>query len=333
MKQFTNLGHNDRRRIEILLIQGLNPNQVAKQLGCHRSTIIREIERNSCSNGVYEATFAEKRTRKRQKKKKLDKRKLYLNPKLRDIVFRRILSGHSPDQVVERLKKLYPQDIFMKVCKETIYQYIYVLGRGELKKTLVKGLRQQRRYRRRKGLRSKTVDLRGKIEDMLVSIHERPKEVENRTIPGHWEGDLILGKEKKSALGTLVERTTRQTRLVRLKGKDAVSVRKAFTKKVRTFPQIFSKTLTYDQGKEMVEHKQFTIDTNMTVYFADPRSPWQRGTNENTNGLIRQYFPKGTDFHQINAREIKRVENLLNNRPRKSLGYFTPNEVYFKLLH
>ena len=218
-----------------------------------------------------------------------------------------------------------------RICKETIYQYIYILGRGELKKSLINGLRQQRHYRRKKGLRSKTVDLRGKIEDML-SIHERPKEVEDRTIPGHWEGDLILGKEKKSALGTLVERTTRQTRLVRLVEKDAVSVRKAFTKKVKTFPKIFSKTLTYDQGKEMVEHKQFTIDTNMTVYFADPRSPWQRGTNENTNGLIRQYFPKGTDFHQISAKEIKRVENLLNNRPRKSLDYLTPNEVYSKLL-
>lgn len=332
MKQFTNLSLKDRRKIEILLARNNNYNETAKKLGFHRSTIKREIERNSKQDGTYTADFAEKRLRKRQRRKKLGKRKLDMNPKLRRLVLQKILDSYSPEQVVERLKKLYPQDKSMKICKETIYQYIYVLGRGELKKTLIKGLRQQRKYRRQRGFRSKTVDLRGKIEDML-SIHERPKEVESRTIPGHWEGDLILGKEKKSALGTLVERTTRQTRLVGLIQKDAVSVRKAFTKKVKTFPKLFSKTLTYDQGKEMTEHKQFTIDTNMQVYFADPRSPWQRGTNENTNGLIRQFFPKGTDFNLVSVKEIKRVENLLNNRPRKSLGYFTPNEVYFKLLH
>lgn len=332
MKQFTNLSFKDRKRIEILLAQNNSRNDIAIKLGFHRSTVIREIERNKRQDGNYEALFAEKRARKRHRKKKDGKRKLDVNLKLKRFVFKRILKSHSPDQVVETLKKLYPQDMSMKISKETIYQYIYVLGRGELKKTLIKGLRQQRRYRHKKGLRSKTIDLRGKIEDML-SIHERPKEIEDRIVPGHWEGDLILGKRKESALGTLVERTTRQTRLVKLRKKDATSVRVAFVKKVKTFPKIFSKSLTYDQGKEMVQHKLFTIDTKMQVYFADPRSPWQRGTNENTNGLIRQFFPKGTDFNLVSAREIKRVENLLNGRPRKSLGYFTPNEVYFKLLH
>lgn len=332
MKQFTNLGFKDRKRIEILLAQNNSRNDIATKLGFHRSTIIREVERNKRQDGRYDANFAEKRARKRRRKKKEGKRKLDVNLKLKRFVFKRILKSHSPDQVVETLKKLYPQDMSMKICKETIYQYIYVLGRGELKKTLIRGLRQQRKYRRVRGLRSKTIDLRGKIEDML-SIHERPKEVEDRIVPGHWEGDLILGKRKESALGTLVERTTRQTRLVRLKKKDATSVRIAFVKKVKTFPKIFSKSLTYDQGKEMVQHKQFTIDTNMQVYFADPRSPWQRGTNENTNGLLRQFFPKGTDFNLVSAKEIRRVENLLNGRPRKSLGYFTPNEIYFKLLH
>lgn len=332
MKQFTNLSFKDRKRIEVLLIENNSRNEIATKLGFHRSTITREVERNQRQDGSYEAFFAEKRAKKRHRKKKDGKRKLDANPKLKRFVFKRILKSHSPDQVVETLKKLYPQDMSMKICKETIYQYIYVLGRGELKKTLIKGLRQQRRYRHKKGLRSKTIDLRGKIEDML-SIHERPKEVDDRTIPGHWEGDLILGKRKESALGTLVERNTRQTRLVRLKKKDAVSVRIAFTKKVKKFPKIFSKTLTYDQGKEMTEHKQFTIDTNMKVYFADPRSPWQRGTNENTNGLIRQFFPKGTDFNLVSTKEIRKVENLLNGRPRKSLGYFTPDEVYSKLLH
>ena len=332
MKQFTNLDFKDRKRIEILLTKNSSVGAIAKQLGFHRSTIDREIYRNSPQDKMYLADFAEKRMKKRQRKKKEGKRKLDLNLKLKNYVFEKIQDCHSPNQIVESLKKLYPVDMNMRVSEETIYQYIYVLGRGELKKTLIKGLRQQRRYRRKKGLRSKTIDLRGKIEDML-SIHERPKEVEDRIVPGHWEGDLILGKRKESALGTLVERTTRQTRLVRLKKKDATSVRVAYVKKVKTFPELFSKSLTYDQGKEMVQHKKFTIDTNMQVYFADPRSPWQRGTNENTNGLLRQFFPKGTDFNQITIKEIKRVENLLNNRPRKSLGYFTPNEVYFKLLH
>jgi len=332
MKQFTNLGLKDRKRIEIFLIKNISICEIAKQLGFHRSTIAREINRNSMQGNTYLADFAEKRTKKRQRKKKEGKRKLDLNLKLKNYVFEKIQDYHSPNQIVEGLKKLYPVNMNMRVSEETIYQYIYVLGRGELKRTLINGLRQQRRYRRKKGLRSKTIDLRGKIEDML-SIHERPQEVEDRIVPGHWEGDLILGKRKESALGTLVERTTRQTRLVRLKKKDATSVRVAFVKKVKTFPKIFSKSLTYDQGKEMVQHKRFTIDTNMQVYFADPRSPWQRGTNENTNGLLRQFFPKGTDFNQITSKEITRVENLLNNRPRKSLGYFTPNEIYFKLLH
>lgn len=331
MKRFTNLTLKDRKRIEVLLETKTMVAEIGRRLGFHRSTIQREIDRNTGQNGIYEHNFAEKRKRKRQRIKKQDKRKLDLNLKLRKFVFKSLGHSHSPDQIVNRLKKLYPRDINMIISKETIYQYIYVLPRGELKKTLIKGLRQQRKYRRSKSKRTKSDELRGQIQDML-SIHERPKEVESRTIPGHWEGDLILGKLKKSALGTLVERTTRQVKLVILKEKDATSVRVAFTKKVKTFPKLFSKTLTYDQGKEMTQHKKFTIDTNMTVYFADPRSPWQRGTNENTNGLLRQYFPKGTDFSQISNKEIYRVEELLNNRPRKSLGFLTPNEVYSTLL-
>ena len=308
-----------------------NVSEIARQLGFHRSTVARELKRNCGQDRIYGHNFAEKRKSKRQRMKKENKKKLDTNKHLRSFVFEHLGNAHSPDQIVHRLIKVYPTDVAMRISKETIYQYIYVLPRGELKKTLIKGLRQQRRYRRSKGARSKSTDLRGKIEGML-SIQERPKEVEHRTIPGHWEGDLILGKLKQTALGTLVERTTRQTRLVVLGKKDATSVRKAFTKKVKTFPKLFSKTLTYDQGKEMMQHKKFTTDTNMTVYFADPRSPWQRGTNENTNGLIRQFFPKGTDFSLISKKEIQRVENLLNDRPRKSLGYFTPNEVYLQLL-
>lgn len=331
MKRFTNLTLKDRKRIEILLETKIIVAEIGRRLGFHRSTIQREINRNTDQSGIYEHNFAEKRKRKRQRIKKQDKKKLDLNLKLRKFVLKNLCKSHSPDQIVNRLKKLYPRDINMAISKETIYQYIYVLPKGQLKKTLIKGLRQQRKYRRSKSKRAKSDELRGQIQDML-SIHERPKEVESRTVPGHWEGDLILGKLKKTALGTLVERTTRQVKLVILKEKDATSVRIAFTKKVKTFPKLFSKTLTYDQGKEMTQHKKFTIDTNMTVYFADPRSPWQRGTNENTNGLLRQFFPKGTDFGEISDKEIYRVEELLNNRPRKSLGFLTPNEVYSGLL-
>jgi len=205
-----------------------------------------------------------------------------------------------------------------------------VLPRGTLKATLIKALRQEHKYRRKRK-QGDHEENRGKIANML-SIEERPKEVEDRTIPGHWEGDLIVGKYRKTALGTLVERTTRYTILVPLKAKDAESVREAYTKELGTLPKEIAKTLTYDQGKEMSEHLQFTIDTGIQVYFAHPGSPWERGTNENTNGLIRQYFPKGTDFSTVSTREIKRVQRQLNDRPRAVLQFRKPDEVINQLV-
>jgi len=166
----------------------------------------------------------------------------------------------------------------------------------------------------------------------MLSIEERPKEVADRTVPGHWEGDLIMGKYKRTALGTLVERITRYTILVPLQAKDAVSVRKAYARALRSVPKELAKTLTYDQGKEMSGHKQFTIDTGIRVYFAHPGSPWERGTNENTNGLIRQYFPKGTEFDTVPVREVKRVQRQLNDRPRAALDFSKPDEVFNKLV-
>jgi len=231
------------------------------------------------------------------------------------------------------MEMTYPHDASMRISHEAIYQYIYVLPRGSLKKELIGALRQERKYRRKKGGRKgKPDENRGKIANML-SIEERPKEVEDRIIPGHWEGDLIMGKYKRSALGTLVERTTRYTLMVPLgRKKDAVSVRKAYAKAMRTLPKELAKTLTYDQGKEMSEHKHFTIDTGIQVYFAHPGSPWERGTNENTNGLIRQYFPKGTEFDQVSVQEIKRVQRQLNDRPRAALGFYTPDEKFNELV-
>jgi len=219
----------------------------------------------------------------------------------------------------------------MQVSHEAIYQYIYVLPRGELKQLLIKGLRQERKHRRAQK-RGDTAETRGKIANML-SIEECPAEVADRSVPGNWEGDLILGKYKCSALGTLVERTTRYTILVPLgKHKDAASVREAFAETFKTLPAELKKSLTYDQGKEMSEHEQFTIDTGIQVYFAHPGSPWEQGTYENTIGLIRQYFPKGTDFTQVSKEEILEVQRRLNDRPRRALNYLKPDEVINQLV-
>ena len=219
----------------------------------------------------------------------------------------------------------------MQVSHEAIYQHIYVLPRGELKQTLIKALRREHKQRRTQKS-GKVEEKRGKIANML-SIEERPAEVADRTVPGHWEEDLILGKYKRSALGTLVERTTRYTILVPLGSqKDALSVREAYAEAFKTVPDELRKTLTYDQGKEMSEHQQFSIDTGIQVFFAHTGSPWEKGTNENTNGLIRQYFPKGTDFTQVSVDEIKKVQRKLNGRPRKVLNFYKPNEVFNDLV-
>ena len=235
----------------------------------------------------------------------------------------------SPIQIAKLLRKYYPTDNSMRVSHETIYTYLYILPRGTLKKELLACLRQNRKHRHKQ---RRGVTARRDIENML-SIEERPAEVADRTIPGHWEGDLIVGKNNRSALGTLVERTTRTTILIPVKSKSAEDVAKAFAKEVKRLPQQMKLTMTYDQGREMAQHKLFTKITGMKVYFAHPRSPWERGTNENTNGLIRQYFPKGTDFNKISPREVKRAQNQLNGRPRKTLEFKTPYEVFEELIN
>lgn len=216
----------------------------------------------------------------------------------------------------------------MQVSHESIYTYIYVLPRGSLRKELIAYLRQGKRGRQR---RKRGTDERGKIPN-IVSIHERPAEVADRTVPGHWESDLIIGKRNASAIGTLVERTTRTTIIVPLKEKTALAVRKAFARTVKRLPKEMFRSITHDRGTEMHEHELFTKDTKVQVYFADPQSPWQRGTNENTNGLIRDFFPKGTDFSKVSRRELKHVQGLLNERPRKVLDWRTPKEAFEELL-
>lgn len=243
----------------------------------------------------------------------------------------KLLHEHwSPQQIAARLKLEYPNDMAMRISHETIYTYVFCLARGSLKKELKAALRQHKYSRGRRppgGANHRDSN----IPD-LVSVEERPKEVEDRSIPGHWEGDLIVGKGNHSALGTLVERTTRTVILVQVDSKQAEHVAERFAEELKRLPEQMKLTLTYDRGSEMARHKLFTEQTNMKVYFADPQSPWQRGTNENTNGLIRQFFPKTTDCRTVASEEVKRVQDLLNRRPRKVLGFHTPYEKFSELL-
>ncbi len=312
-----------------MLAQKCSLQHIAKSLGRFTSTISREIKSGSCNKYTYRASKAQARAFRNSRKRKLGKYVLDDNLKLKRYVYRKLRLQWSPTQIAETLKMDYPMDMNMTISPESIYTYLFVLPKGTLKKELLSCLRQNRKRRRkqRRGVESKR-----KLEDML-SIEERPQEVEDRIVPGHWEGDLIVGKNNRSALGTLVERTTRTTILVPIKNRNADVVAKAFAKVVKRLPKEMKLTLTYDQGREMAQHKLFTKITGVKVYFAHPRSPWERGTNENTNGLIRQYFPKGTDFTKVSRYEVKRAQDRLNGRPRKTLGYLTPYEVFNKLIH
>lgn len=322
---------SDRDREEISRGLASNESLCDIALGLHRptSTVSREVSQNG-GYVLYRSHLAGRRAKRKASSRHVGHQRLSKDPRLFEYVTSHLRERWSPNQIAKSLCEAYPLEEAMRISPETIYQYIYVLPKGTLKQTLIKGLRQERKYRRKhKG--EKSEETRGKIADML-SIEERPKEVEDRIIPGHWEGDLIVGKYKQSAIGTLVERTTRYTIIVPLKAKDAVSVRKAYAKEIRTLPKELAKTLTYDREKEMSDHKKFTIRTGMKVYFAHPGSPWERGTNENTNGLIRQYFPKGTDFRMISAKEIKLAQRQLNGRPRMTLGYKSPQQKFNELV-
>ncbi len=318
-----------REEISRGLEAGRSYAEIARCLDRETSTVSREV--NRCGGRtVYRALPAQHQAQQQAGSRRLDKRTLFNRPALRSYVHQHLFQKWSPEQISVSLKEAYPLDAAMRISDEAIYQYLYVLPRGELKRRLIAGLRQERKYRRKRK-NGNPQETRGKIADML-SIEERPQEVADRIVPGHWEGDLLLGKYRQSAIGTLVERTTRYTLIVPLPAKDAASVRQSLTKAVRTLPQELTKTLTYDQGKEMSEHKHFTLDTGMTVYFAHPGSPWERGTNENTNMLIRQYFPKGTDFRLVSRADLQAAQRSLNGRPRKSLGFKTPQETLQALL-
>jgi IS30 family transposase len=327
MTSYTRLTLAEREEISRQVAAGASLHTIARQLGRAPSTISRELHRTGrrrlrtrrrryrAAAAHVEAAAAAQVLRR--------PRKLAVNERLRRYVYQRLAQRWSPEQIAKWLVTEYPDDATMRVSHETIYTHLYVLPRGELKRELLRYLRHRRKHRQS---RRAAHDRRGLIPDM-ISIEERPAEVADRTVPGHWEGDLLMGRRHASALGTLVERTTRFTLLVPLRAKGAPGVRRAFAQEMRTLPAQLTKSLTYDRGKEMLEHRLFTEETAIRVFFAHPHSPWERGTCENTNGLIRQFFPKGTDFSRVSRREIKHVQTLLNGRPRRVLNWRLPYEA------
>ena len=328
MIKYQRITLTEREEISRGVASGLSMRKIAQSLNRPPSTISREINRYGIVElKYYRAIFGQWHCNKCRHKIRKN-RKLTVNKRLRGIVFHYLTLNWSPEQIAKRLIILYPNDMIMRVSHETIYSYLYILPRGALKREIVSSLRQHHLHRRKK---NKDPQKTGSIADHL-SIEERPKEVADRIIPGHWEGDMIVGTRHASAIGTLVERTTRMTFIVKLQNQDAMTIRKAFAEEFRQLPKGLKKTLTYDQGFEMAQHKLFSKETDIIVYFAHPSSPWERGTNENTNALIRQYFPKGTDFSKISRDRLKEVQDELNDRPRKTLGFYTPHEKFSEVL-
>ena len=296
--------------------------QIARGLSRPVSTVSREVARHG-GREAYRAALADEQAWDWACRPKLCR--LVRHPRLRRAVSSKLVRRWSPEQIARWLKLEHPNDEGMWVSHETIYQSLFIQARGALKKELTAHLRTQRKVRRSK-LASGRKHTRGRIID-AISIRERPAEVEDRAVPGHWEGDLIAGA-RDSHIATLVERHSRFVMLVKVEGKDTASVVSALSKQVRKLPARLRKSLTWDRGYELASHKNFTIATDVAVYFCDPRSPWQRGSNENTNGLLRQYLPKGIDISGYSQAKLNSIARQLNERPRKTLGFQTPAERF-----
>jgi len=327
--KYSQLDYEERQTISVGQEQGLSIRAIARMLKRSPSTISREIARNGGA-GAYSCHYAQQRF-VRRRRHSLPAPKLVLGNALFETV-RALLKQHwSPQQIAGHLAKLHPQETAKRASHETIYNVIYAQPRGKLRRELVACLRMARSKRLP---RSRGEDRRGQITDLL-SIHVRPPEIEDRQFPGHWEGDLIKGAANASAVGTLVERSTRLLMLVKLPHPNpatAAHVLQAFTDKLCSVAQPMRKTLTYDRGREMAHHAQLTANTGVAVYFCDPHSPWQRGTNENTNGLVRQYLPKGTDLSIYSQEQLDAIADQMNGRPRKTLDWSSPLEVYAQWL-
>lgn len=326
-RPYRHLTAEERETLSLGLAHSHSLRAMARILGRAPSTLSREMARNTTRGSPYRACTAQNHATARAHHPRRV-RKL-LDPWLWQHVTTQLTQGCSPEQIAGRLCRLYPGDMSKQLSTETIYTALYVLPRGALRTELLATLRQARKTRRP---RARGRDRRGQIPNMTPII-ERPADVATRTVPGHWEGDLLKGARNGSAVGTLVERTTRLVLLARMDGTDAASAYRGFTKKLRRVPVPLRKTLTYDRGKEMADHERLAQRLAIQVFFADPHSPWQRGTNENTNGLLRQYLPKGTDLSRYTQRELNAIAHRLNTRPRKCLDFATPLEVYAHLRH
>ncbi|MGW0285045.1 IS30 family transposase [Streptomyces sp. NPDC003236] len=323
------LREEDRIHIADRLREKATVRAIAAELGRSPSTISREIRRNRHPvGGQYRPHAAQARADARRPRPKPGK--IRRNPELREFIQHRLHLRWSPEQICQALRAQFPDRPEMHVVHETVYQALYVQGRGELRRELARALRTGRARRKP---RRQAQQRQPRFSTPMVMISERPAEVEDRAVPGHWEGDLIIGKDGKSAIGTLVERATRYVMLLHLPGDHgAESVRDALITTVQTLPSHLVRSLTWDQGSEMGAHGAFTVATDIPVYFCDPASPWQRGSNENTNGLLRQYFPKSTDLSAHTREHLAAVAAELNGRPRKTLGWETPAERLHKLL-
>lgn len=316
----------EREEISRGIAVGQSIRQIARGLGRAPSTVSREIRRNGGSQR-YRANQADRSAWQRSLRPKPCR--LALHRELRWRVAQKLALQWSPEQISGWLKRQFPTGQDMQISHEAIYRSLFVQTRGVLKKELTAHLRTRRQMRLPKSHNTRSGQ--GRILDM-VSIRERPAEAEDRAVPGHWEGDLLAGAND-THIATLIERHSRFTMLVKLPRKDTTTVIAALAKHVRKLPEELRRSLTWDQGKEMHAHKRFTVATNVQVYFCDPRSPWQRGSNENTNGLVRQYFPRGTDFARISQAHLNAIALRLNQRPRKTLGFETPADKLQAVLH
>lgn len=308
----------EREEISRAMVAGQSVRSIAASLRRAPSTVSREIKRNGGQDG-YRASLADQCAWDRARRPKPCK--LVENRRLANIVASKLQLQWSPEQIAGWLKQLFSGYEDYQVSHETIYRSLYIQARGALKKELLAHLRRTRAMRRSRHHTQKTDD-HGKIVD-AISISERPATVEDRAIPGHWEGDLLCGSHN-SQIATLVERQTRYVMLVKVAGKDTETVINALIENAHKLPQELYKSLTWDRGKELAAHKRFTLATDIKVYFCDPQAPWQRGSNENTNGLLRQYFPKGLDLSNYSQQDLNAVARQLNERPRKTLNYETP---------
>ena len=314
----------EREEISRGIVAGRSLRSIASSLGRAPSTVSRELRRNG-GRRRYRANQADQAAWDRAKRPKSCK--LVENRALARVVASKLQLEWAPDQIAGWLKRTYPDNEAMQVSHETIYKSLFIQARGALKKELLQYLRKSRAMRRSRHKTLKGEGL-GQITN-TVSIRERPAEAEDRAVPGHWEGDLLFGSNN-SQIATLVERQTRYVMLVRVPGKDTETVINALIKHAHKLPRELYKSLTWDRGSEMADHQKFSLATDIKVYFCDPQHPWQRGSNENTNGLLRQYFPKGMDLSNIHQNRLNAVVKRLNDRPRKTLGYYSPAEKFYE---